>query len=88
MFKLGDRVVVRAPSNGPSLIAEQRCYRLFLWGAQGVVVDVFPSLECPIVVAFADPSLPAQVRFLPGDLELVDEATKNMVLLVYLSDGE
>ena len=68
MLKVGDRVRVKAKTGGPDIAPILDRFRLRLWGHEGVVTAVVPQLDRPIVVAFADPNVPATVRFWGYDL--------------------
>jgi len=68
MLQVGDCVCVKAEIGGPDVVSFLASRRLDLWGQAGTVTAVHPGLDRPVVVAFTNPDLPAQVRFWNYDL--------------------
>lgn len=68
MLQIGDRIRVKAKTGGPDIAPHLARFRLKLWGAEGVIADITPQIERPIVALFQDTSMPGAVRFWPGDL--------------------
>lgn len=71
MLQIGDCVQIKARTGGPDVHQRHAGCRLLLWGQRGVVVDVAPLLNRPVLVAFSDAFVPATVRFWPGDLSKI-----------------
>lgn len=68
MLQVGNRVRVKARTDGPNISSHLAHLRLRLCGETGIVEDVVPQLDRPIVVGFSDPDLPHRVRFWGYDL--------------------